>query len=160
MLQNFLTTIQSLSAFDFAASQRAAIVSNTEVLSDLQTEQFSQGTDKQGKKILLEGQGYAFSTIAYKRLFGRNLGAIVTRVTLFQSGMLYRNTFASINGDSVLFSSNVPYWGELLSRTGDITGLDRERAMEFANGFVLPYVGKQLYQKTGLKITSKVGVAI
>lgn len=160
MLKNFLTTIQSLSAFDFAGAQRTAISENTEVLADMQTEQFATGKDKEGEEILLEGNGYAFGTVVFKRLFGRGLGAVIDHVTLFQTGELYRQTFAEINMDKVTFSSRVPYWAELIQRTGDVTGINKENAREFANGFVLPFVNNQLKKQTGLIITNKTGVQL
>lgn len=153
--QQFKQFIDNLRTFNFADAQDRAIQTNTETLAQYQVEQFAQGRDKNDKPILLEGHGYAVSTIIRKRLFGRGLGAIVDRITLFQTGALYRETFAKMQGKQVVFSSDVSYFKPLMQRTGDVTGLDEQNRIDFAFTYNLPFVSRELFKKTGLHI--KVG---
>jgi len=157
-LPNFKRQIDALAAFDFGSAQKQSIEHNKEVLLNMQAEQFAKGVDKDDNEILLEGRGYAFSTIISKRLFGRGLGAVVMHVTLFQTGALYKQLFISIVGSKFSFSSRVSYFGELMMRTGDVTGINYENRLEFAEQFVIPFVSKELQATTGFKI--KHGVAV
>lgn len=151
-LKQFITALET---FDFAASQERAVAENTDALAQYQVEQFSSGKDAENNPITLEGNGYNPFYADKKRKYGVGLGRVTDRVTLFLTGALYKETFASIASSKVTFSSRVPYWPELLRRTGDVTGLNEENRKDFAYSFLLPFVSKELKSKTGLSI--KVG---
>lgn len=148
-LKQFIT---ALATFDFAATQERAIATNLEPLVQYQVEQFASGKDAEGEPILLEGNGYNPFYADKKRKYGIGLGRVTDRVTLFLTGALYKETFASITSGKVLFSSRVPYWPELISRTGDVTGLNEENRKDFAYSFLLPFVSRELHRATGLSI--------
>jgi hypothetical protein len=151
----FKQFIDNLAAFNFGNAQDSAIQANTEALAQFQAEQFAQGKDKNNEPITLNGNGYNPFYADKKRKYGEGLGRVTDRVTLFLTGELYHELFASMKGKKVMFSSRVPYYKELISRTGDVTGLNTENAKDFAFEFVLPFVSKELNAKTGLRI--KVG---
>lgn len=160
MLQPFLNTINKIAAFNFATAQSEAIKTNTDVLADMQADQFAQGHDSRGEPILLNGRGYNLFYADKKRKYGVGLGAVTSRVTLFYTGELYKQLFASIVSGNVQIKSRVSYFPSLMSRTGDVTGLDYEHRVQFANEYVLVFVDKMLQKETGLRIKRKTGVTL
>lgn len=151
-LQQF---INSLDAFDFESSLSSVIVTNKDVISDKVAEQLgSTSLDGDGNQVLLDGGGYADATIRYKQDFGQGLGAITDRVTLYQTGELYRMINTEVVVDEVNTMSNVPYYDELMQRTGEqVMKLNESNRLEFAQEYVMPAFAEDLMNKTGLKIT-------
>ena len=151
-LQQF---INSLDAFDFEASLSSAIVTNKDVISDKVAEQLgSTSLDGDGNPVLLDGGGYAGATIRYKQDFGRGLGAVTDRVTLYQTGELYRMINTEVVVDEVNTMSDVPYYDELIQRTGEqVMKLNETNRLEFAQEYVMPAFAEYFMNKTGLQIT-------
>lgn len=148
--------INNLSQFSFEAEQTKIIEENKDVLADLQAEQWgsiSKDYADRDIKLLDNPQydgGYRPFTIKKKKTEGTGLGRVTNRITLFQTGALYRELFTTITSGKYLLSSEVPYFKKLMKRTGDVTGLDEERRLKFAESYVLPGVKEVLKQKTGL----------
>lgn len=145
----------NLRRFDLEKEQTAIIEKNKDVLADLQAEQWGETSkDYAGRDIkLLDNPGGAYRpfTIAKKRSEGIGLGAVTSRITLFQTGALYRQLFTTITGGKFFLKSTVPYFGKLMKRTGDVTGLDNERTEKFFETYTRPGVKKALKEKVGLE---------
>lgn len=155
----FITFIDKFQAFDFGAEQETIIEANKESLADLQAEQLAKGKDRNDEPILLKDNpdyefGYTPFTKDLKEKYGKGLGAVTDHVTFYQSGNLYRELFATVNKEEFTIESKVPYFGELIQRTGDeAMGLAEESKERFAENILLPKFNDVLTEKTGLAIT-------
>jgi len=147
--------IDTLDAFDFEVSMSGIILDNKDVISNMVAEQLgSTSLDGNGNPVTLDGGGYADSTIRYKQEFGQGLGAITDRVTLFQTGELYRMIDTEVVIDEVQTMSDVPYYDELMARTGeDVMKLNESNRLDFATEILMPAFSQEFLDKTGLQIT-------
>ena len=154
-VDNLKHLADSLRRFDLEKEQTKIIEEHKDVLADLQADQWGElSKDYAGRDIkLLDNPGgvYRPFTIQKKRSEGRGLGSVTDRVTLFQTGALYRELFVTIASGKFSLSSSVPYFKKLMNRTGDVTGLDKDHRLEFAETYVRPGVKQALKQQTGLK---------
>lgn len=146
--------ITNLSRFSFEEEQNIIIEENKDVLADLQAEQWgSTSKDYAGREIkLLDNPGgrYRPFTIQKKLSEGSGLGRVTNRITLFQTGALYRQLFVTITTQKFFLKSTVPYFSKLMKRTGDVTGLDVDHRRTFAETYVVPGMREALERKTGL----------
>lgn len=153
-LYNLEQLINNIQQFDLVTEQNKIIEEHKDVLADLQAEQWgSKSKDYAGRDIKLldnPGGGYRPFTIEKKRTEGFGLGAVTNRITLFQTGELYRSLFATITSSKFFLSSDVFYFKKLMKRTGDVTGLDHDERLKFAETYVRPGIKEVLKQKTGL----------
>lgn len=154
MLNDLLETINKLKTFDWEGALKEIVTQNTAVIEDLQRDQMASGKDSQGNETLLDGSGYADITKAYKRMVGVGLGAVIDRVTGYQIGNLYSEINASVEGDQYNVKSDVPYFSELILRTGEqwMTLNETERKI-FGEEITLPMIKEIFLNKTGLIIT-------
>jgi hypothetical protein len=146
----------NLKRFNLQDEENTIIEKNKDVLADLQAEQWG-GTSKDyaGREIkLLDnsefGGGYKPFTIEKKKTEGAGLGRITDRITLFQTGALYKELFVTITGGKFFFTSHVPYFTTLMKRTGDVTGLSGEQSEKFFDNYTRPGVQKALTEKVGI----------
>lgn len=154
MLDPFKRLIDSLQAFDFGVEMGKAIDDNKDALPDMITQQLASGRDGNDEATTLDGNAnYSPATIYQKQKFGKGLGSVTDRITLFDTGELYRSLQTTV-GDGVFETkSDVPYFDEVTARTGEqVTYPDEESRIEFAEKFTLPGVAAALKQKTGLVI--------
>jgi len=151
-LQQF---ISDLDAFDFEASMSGVILDNKDIISDMVAAQLgSTSLDGNNNPVLLDGSGYADSTIRYKQEHGQGLGAITDRVTLYQTGELYKMIDTEVVVDEVQTMSDVPYYDELMQRTGeDVMKLNETNRIDFATEILMPAFSQEFLEKTGLQIT-------
>jgi hypothetical protein len=154
-LEHLITALQTL---DVQKEQDAIIEAHKKSLADLQAEQWgSTSKDYAGRDIRLLDNvefdgGYRPFTIKKKTEEGFGLGRITDRITLFQTGTLYKNLFATITAGKFFLTSDVPYFKKLMRRTGDVTGLDADKRLEFAEAFVRPGMAAIIKEKTGLTL--------
>lgn len=145
MLQDLERFVENFGRFDWEAEQLKIIEENKYRLERLQAVQWSNSSDKEGKEVRLRdnelfGFGYSPVTIRLKKKYGVGLGRVTDHVTLFQTGALYREIFATITRVEFKLSSRVPYFTGLMLRTGDVTGLNLEMRTKFAEQIVLPSI--------------------
>ena len=154
MLDNLQTLIRNLRTFDLAKEQEQIVVENKDALADLQAEQWGETSkDYAGRDIkLLDNPGgtYRPFTIEKKKSEGIGLGSVTNRITLFQTGALYKELFATISNGKFKLTSSVPYFNTLMRRTGDVTGLDYDQRLKFAETFVRPGIKTALKEKVGI----------
>ena len=147
--------IDNLEAFSFEASLSSIIAENKDLISDRVADQIGRKSlDGDGEMITLDGSEYSDFTIRYKQEHGKGLGAVTDRVTLYQTGELYRMIETEVTIDDVTTMSNVPYYDELMERTGpQVMKLNETNRLEFAQEIVMPAFSEEFKEKTGLKIS-------
>lgn len=149
---NLDALINNLETFDFEKEQTAIITANKDTLADLQAQQFAMGKDAKGQPIELidnpeYGYGYRPYTIFKKQSDGVGLGKITDRVTMFQSGRLYKEMTVNISvaNSTYEIASKVPYWSALSKRVQtDALKLNEDNRRQFAEGIVLPNIEQRL----------------
>jgi hypothetical protein len=151
----FKNFIDNFSKLDLGKEQQRIINNNKDELLRLQLKQFEEGVDSKSEPILLEGKGYNPWYADKKRKYGIGIGQITDHVTLYLTGDLYRETFIQITNKEFYFTSRVPYFPELMRRTGDVTGLNLPSRQYFAEKFVL--TGIEIVLKSyGLTLNKKI----
>jgi hypothetical protein len=153
-LDHLAMLIENLQRFDLAAEQEKIIEEHKDVLADLQAEQWGErSVDNMDRSIkLLDNVSgvYRPFTIEKKQREGIGLGSVISRITLFQTGELYKELFTTITNGKFFLSSSVPYFKKLMRRTGDVTGLDYEQRLKFAETYTRPGIRKVLKEKIGI----------
>ena len=119
---------------------------------DLQAAQFAMGLDSVDKPIALNGEGYTPYTKDLKVKFGVGLGKVTDRVTLYQTGQLYSQLKLDVQSGLVKITSDVPYWTDLESRTGQIIeGLTPDHLGEYKKQMVGPVYKAKIKDVTKLE---------
>jgi hypothetical protein len=151
---NLERLITNLQRFDLAAEQDKIIEDHKDVLADLQAEQWGErSVDNMDRpiKLLDNVKGvYRPFTIEKKNREGIGLGSVTSRITLFQTGELYKELFATVSNGKFFLSSSVPYFKKLMRRTGDVTGLDYDQRLKFAETYTRPGIRQVLKEKVGI----------
>jgi hypothetical protein len=145
--------VNRLSSVDVMTLTGEAVVESKRDYLDLQLSQVSQGQDGKEKEILLDGNPYTAYTKDLKAKYGVGLGKVTDRVTLYQTGAMYKTADLNVNNENINVTFDTEYSSELLQRTGDITGLnDSNREVYINGGFITAF--KALFeQKTQLQLT-------
>jgi hypothetical protein len=158
MLDDLKNKIEALRSIDFENELEKIIENNSSILVGLQQGQWSQGTDRNDQPTTLDDpmtsggrrDYYSIFTYNYKKLHGSGLGAITDYVTGFMTGELYRNTTMSMQNKEITFQSSVPYWTDLLERTGeDWPGIDPVNRLQFAQKYVVPGINLVFKERMG-----------
>jgi hypothetical protein len=145
--------INNLEAFNFEAEQQTIVHENLDELSNLQKQQFAQGTDGKGEPIILKdngkyGYGYRPFTIEQKKLYGIGLGAVTDHITLYGQGNLYDELSTKMDNNTFSTYSPVPYWSTLVNRLNkEATELSEQSRLSFAERIVLPAIDAALKEK-------------
>ena len=134
-------------------AKEAALASKSEYL-DLQLSQLAQGTDSQKQATTLNGNGYTAYTKDLKQKYGKGLGAVVDRVTLYQTGKMYKSADLDVKGEVINVTFNTEYSSDLMKRTGDvIIGLNDDNRADYINGPFFQAFKNLFENKTKLQLT-------
>ena len=146
----------ALEAFNTNAVIEKIIHDNSEALVDLLKQQLASGTDSNKQAIAYEGNNlYKPYTIRYKQKYGAGLGAVTDHFTLYMSGNLYNQLFASVQGGTYSIESKVPYFDDVIMKTGDsVTGLSEESRKQFYETILLPAFRAEWEKQTGIKLST------
>jgi hypothetical protein len=153
MLNDFKNKIDALRAMDFANDLKEIIVENSEVLINMQRDQWSKGKDRNDKPTTLDNLSYyTVFTFNYKAKYGSGLGAINDRITGFMTGALYNYVSLSVTKSDFAFTSEVSYWDDLFERTGDQwPGINPGNRLKFAQEIVVPAERQKFKERMGFK---------
>lgn len=135
--------IIALNAIDFGEELFNVVDANTVLLADMQKEQMSTGLDANNEPVLATtGAGYTPYTIQIKKAIGVGLGAETSVVTNYMTGAFYNSLQKKVySNGAVETDSNVDYFEEILSRSGEVAlDLNEEHRLEFAETKVLPHI--------------------
>lgn len=126
------------------------VVSDTsESYSDLNAEQMSQGLRADGNEII---PSYRPLTIRMKQLFGKGLGRVTDRVTLYNEGDFYRGIKTEVKGLRIETTSTDAKRQTLEDKYGDIFGLSPQFKQEYIEEYVRPFWSEIMQEQTGLKL--------
>lgn len=155
MLDDFKNRISALQSFDFGQELNNIVEQNADKIPNALAEQLAQGKDGNNEPVLLNGNPeYAPFTIEIKDRFGKGLGAVTDRVTNYMTGAFYQDMKTSVENDAFETVSDVPYFDDIIERSGSIVmELDESSRIEFGQNVTLPAIKEILKTKTGLTIT-------
>ncbi|MBX3253916.1 MAG: hypothetical protein KF862_07210 [Chitinophagaceae bacterium] len=134
---------------DVTAVAVKSVSDTTGSYADLNAEQMSQGLRADGKEII---PSYRPLTIRMKQLFGKGLGSITDRVTLYNEGDFYKGIRTDVKGLNVVTTSEDPKRQGLEEKYGDIFGLSPRFKQEYVEEYLRPYWKFLIEQETGLKL--------
>jgi len=139
-LKNLFKKIVALQEFDIEEETIDIINKNSEFLSDLLATQLASGKDANNENVTVFGRDYySDSTVFNKQRHGYGLGKVTDRITNYMSGSFYHGLGVKTSGTRFIFSSNVPYYSDILSRSGDvIMKLSYDNLLIFRNEILVP----------------------
>jgi hypothetical protein len=137
-LTELINRVQTLNSRTEQIAEEA-ITETSEAYLSLNATQLSQGLDKEGNAITLDGAGYSPYTKDLKEKYGQGIGAITDHVTLYQTGVMYQSETLGVSNRFINLHFNTPYSDEVIARTGDqVLGLNADSRNEYISGFFLP----------------------
>lgn len=146
-LNNLRNRIEKLQKFDLESSVTLIINKNSEYLADLLSIQLAQGKDADKQNVTVFGRDYySDRTVFEKERHGSGLGKVTDRITNYMSGAFYIGLKVTANNKNFVFTSNVPYFEDILKRSGThrIIELNEEHLSQFKQEILLPQL-KQIY---------------
>lgn len=118
-LRDVINKLKGTVQFNVEQAVLQIIDENTEFLIFLLKYQMSQGIDGDGKMTTVFGKDfYADSTVFEKERHGVGLGRETNFITNYMSGEFYESIQMTRSGSTVVFTSDVPYYEEILLRSG------------------------------------------
>lgn len=148
--QGISSWVKKIDSFDIEKEAIDILEENIEFLKHLLTEQLSKGIDGDGNQVTIFGRDYYSKfTIEIKTNYGKGLGSATDRITNYMGGLFYSSIFVKINGRNFSFSSDVPYFSDILLRSGGekIIQLNRENLDIFTKSVMIPELQKRFKSK-------------
>lgn len=134
-----LQFLDKLTRLDVVQLAKDTLSANLDTLADLNAEQLAQGISSDGKRTTLYGNDYyAPSTISRKKSKS-GLSGVTDRVTGYDTGSLYRNLYARLQGESLEYgsaSNTAPLFEKQTSQR--IYGPTEESRVEFIETILQP----------------------
>jgi hypothetical protein len=138
MLTNLKNKIQALERFNFKDELVSIVRDNKEKIADLQASQLAKGVNSKGLTIFPQ---YAPFTINFKKKYGVGLGAVVDRVTYFQTGDLYKRLYAAVDAKNYTIKADSFKFDKMIERSGkDVVGLNKDSRRDFVNEITRPQI--------------------
>lgn len=99
------TFLQKLTAAKIAEIARQVLEDNADVLADLNAQQLAQGISSDGEATTLYGNDY-YAPLTVELKTGKpGLSGVTDRVTGYDTGSLYRNLYARVQGEKIEYGS-------------------------------------------------------
>jgi hypothetical protein len=140
-LSNLRKRINKLERFDIESEVKRIIEQNGDWLLSKLRQQLSRGKDADGAPALaVFGPFYADRTVLHKEFHGVGLGKRTDVVTNYMSGNFYLSLDIQVSNNNFVFTSNVPYFGDILqrSRTHRIVELNNQDLAFFSKYILYP----------------------
>jgi len=138
---NLFRYTERLAKFDLQYETTRIINENSEYLTNLLAIQLSQGKDADGANVTVFGKDYySDRTVFEKTRHGSGLGKVTDRITNYMSGAFYFGLKVNVNGTRFVFTSDVPYFQDILTRSGTerVIQLNQEHLEQFRNEILIP----------------------
>jgi len=150
-LDNVMKKIKALQFFDIEKETIDIINKNGYYITALLRTQLQQGKDMFGEPVTIFGRDfYADATIFDKERHGVGLGKQTEFITNYNSGAFYMSLKTVANGRTFKTESDVPYFSEILRRSGDrIMKLNNKNLGEFRNEILIPQL-RQRFKELSL----------
>jgi hypothetical protein len=138
--------LQNMKSLDVKATASEAAKDNEGVMAGLNATQMSQGKRATGTDIRPD---YHPLTVELKS--GRSgLAGVTDRVTLYDTGSHYRQLYADVVGDEIVYGSRDMKSAELQKKYGAIYGLNEESKDELVEGHLKGSFYQKVREATGL----------
>lgn len=143
--------MKALRDFDFQAETIKIINENGFFLIALLRTQLAEGKDSQGKQVTVFGRPfYADRTVFNKERHGAGLGKQTDWITNYMSGAFYSQLQVITEGKAFRIDSAVPYFDEILSRSGrTIMELNKKNTQQFTKEILIPQLKARLKLRMG-----------
>jgi len=158
MLDDLKKFIDDLEAFDAKAEVIAIIGEKTEMLAELQSEQWMEGRGVDGEYIrpyysenpYFKNKDAAVRYARWKQKITPNPERPFDVPNLYINGYLHSSVFAKVIDDEVEIDSLVSFADEVFRTHENAVGLSAKMRLLFAEQVVLPNFEDVLKEKTGL----------
>lgn len=139
-LKNFERKILAIDSFDIVRETMDIMKDNEEWLADRLRAQMALGLDAKNRPVTLFGRDeYRKSTIENKRENAYGLGKRTDIITNYMFGDFYAEIKLRVSGTRFIFDSSVPYYNDILKRSGNsIMQLNEENLRNFRNNILVP----------------------
>lgn len=141
--------LDKLKGFDVEFYAELAINETKEQGADILAAQMASGIDGNGKRL----DPYAASTIYQKKKYGKGLGAVTDRRTLYMTGKHYSEIYLSARAGEILAGSDDPKSKFIQEREGDAIYKLGEDAKEDYAQVHFPVFKREFEKITGLQFT-------
>lgn len=134
--------LKHLQEMNVSIAYQNALIDHEEQIIELLQQQMIAGVSGDNDSIRLDGLAeYHPSTIRYKLAFGQGLGKIVDRIVLYMFGDFYAQMYTTIKGETFSIKSKVPYYDNIITRTGpNVMKLSPESMETLLNLWINPII--------------------
>lgn len=140
-LNNLFRKIAALEAFDIEKEVIDIINKNGYYVSALLRLQLQEGLDANDEPVTVFGRPHYSDRTIFDKEHGNYppLGKQTEWITNYRTGAFYASLVSVAEGRAFRTESNVPYFDEILKRSGDIImKLNNKHLNEFRNEIILP----------------------
>lgn len=140
-LDNLYRKIEALEAFDIEKETIDIINKNEYYITALLRLQLQQGLDSEDKPVTIFGRDYYKDSTIFDKEHGNYppLGKQTEWITNYRTGAFYTSLFTVARGNTFKTESDVPYFEEILKRSGDvIMKLNKEHLLQFSKEILIP----------------------
>lgn len=140
MLDDFYRKIIALEEFDIEFESMKIINANSDYLVFLLKSQLKQGRDGNDEPVTIFGRTeYKPLTIELKKEYAFGIGEITDWITNYFSGYFYSSIDVLTSGDVFEFTSDAPYFSDIIKRSGkDLMKLNEKNLEIFAKKILYP----------------------
>jgi hypothetical protein len=140
-LDNLFRRINALQKFDVERETIVIINEYGWYITDLLRAQLSAGKDSNDQPVTIFGRDYYSDRTVFDKTFGAYppLGKITEWITNYRTGAFYSSLVTKANGRTFKIESDVPYFEDILKRSGDrIMKLNSEHLKQFVREILKP----------------------
>lgn len=139
-LKNLYNRIKALEQFDVQLESIRIINEYHWYLEAMIRLQLQEGKDFEGQPVTIFGRDYyKDATIFDKQRHGVGLGKETEFITNYNSGHFYSSLKTSAKGTIFETDSNVPYFSDILQRSGDrIIKVSKKHLIQFQKEILIP----------------------
>lgn len=140
-LKTFIRKLESLQRFDIEKETIDIINKNGFYITAMLRLQLQEGKDANDEPVKVFGRDYYSDRTVFDKEHGNYspLGKITEWITNYRSGDFYSSLVTRASGTTFKTESNVPYFEDILTRSGDvIMKLNKAHLIEFSEEILIP----------------------
>lgn len=148
-LNNLFKKIEAIELFDIEKETIDIINKNSFYITAMLRLQLQQGKDSEGNPVTIFGRDYYSDRTVFDKEHGNYpaLGKVTEYITNYRTGAFYMSLVTKAEGRIFFTESNVPYFEEILKRSGDvIMKLNKEHLREFSQEILIPELKRRFQQ--------------
>lgn len=146
-LNNFARKIEALESFDILSNVIDIINQNSFYVTALLRLQLQEGRDANDEPVRIFGRDFYSDRTIFDKEHGNYapLGKVTEWITNYKTGDFYSSLETEAFGTVFRTQSDVPYFDEILRRSGDIIiKLNRAHLIELRNEVIIPELRKRI----------------